>query len=148
MIFIISKTYFHAGYKNRIRLHPVRIYFDTSIFDDVTYDVKATLSEKISEIGGVLGLYNGFSVITLVEFLYFLVQALLILMQGIERRFLIGQRMKDWIQFRWEVLRQRQQSLMINKDKKRGKENTKEVDRSIPETSNPNRDEIDVVDIE
>ena len=89
---------------------------------DVTKDVKATLSEKISEIGGVLGLYNGFSVITLVEFLYFLVQALLILMQGIERRFLIGQRMKDWIQFRWEVLRQRQQNLMVKKDKKTGKD--------------------------
>ena len=110
--------------------------------------MKATLSEKISEIGGVLGLYNGFSVITLVEFLYFLGLALLILMQGIERRFLIGQRMKEWIQFRWEVLRQRQQSLMIKKDKKRVKENAKEVERTIAETSNPNRDEIDVVDIE
>ena len=148
MIFVISKTYFHAGYKNRIRLHPVRIYFDTSIFDDVTYDVKATLSEKISEIGGVLGLYNGFSVITLVEFLYFLVQALLILMQGIERRYLIGQRMKDWIQFRWEVLRQRQQNLMVKKDKKTGKKNVTEVERTLADTSKPRTDEINVVDIE
>ena len=144
----LLKTYFHAGSPNRIRLHPVRIYFDTSIFDEVTYDVKATLSEKISEIGGVLGLYNGFSVITLVEFLYFLVRALLIIMQGIERRFLIGQRMQDWIQFRWEVLRQRQQNLMVKKDKKRGKENAKEAERTIADTSKPQTEEIDVVDIE
>ena len=131
-----------------IRLHPVRIYFDTSIFDEVTYDVKATLSEKISEIGGVLGLYNGFSVITLVEILYFLFLAFLIIIQGMERRFGIGQIMQDWILSRWEVIRQRQQNLMVKRNKKRGNENTKEEERATADTSKTNTDEIDVVDIE
>ena len=110
--------------------------------------MKATLSEKISEIGGVLGLYNGFSVITLVEILYFLFWAFLIIIQGIERRFGIGQGVKDWIQFRWEVLRRRPHNFMAMKNKKRGKENAKEEERATADTSKSNTDEIDVVDIE
>ena len=110
--------------------------------------MKATLSEKISEIGGVLGLYNGFSVITLVEILYFLFRAFLIIIQGMERRFGIGQRMQDWILSRWEVIRQ--QNLMVKRNKKIGNENTKEEESSSPtaDTSKSNTDEIDVVDIE
>ena len=131
------KPYFCTGYDKSIRLHPVRIYFDTSIFDHITYDVKATLSEKISEIGGVLGLYNGFSVITLVEILYFLFRAFLIIIQGIDRRFCISQRLKNRIQLRWEVL----------KDMKAGIKNKKEEDMTAS-TSKPYRDEIDVEDIE
>ena len=99
--------------------------------------MKATLSEKISEIGGVLGLYNGFSVITLVEILYFLFRAFLIIIQGIDRRFCIGQRVTSW-----EVLRQ-----MTKRDKKAGNNNKKEEDTSA-NTSKPYRDEIDVEDIE
>ena len=148
------KTYFHAGFKKRIKLHPVRIYYDTSIFDKITYDVKATPSEKISEIGGVLGLYNGFSVITLVEILYFLFRAFLIIIQAIDRRFCISQTMKNWIQLRWEALRQTLQN-MTKTDKKKGKKTGKEEDRTdtkeeepIASTSKAYRDEINVVDIE
>ena len=133
----LLKTYSYAEFKKRIKLHPVRIYYDTSIFDKITYDVKATLSEKLSEIGGVLGLYNGFSVITLVELLYFLFRAFLIIIQGIDRRFCICQRLTNWIQIRWQVL----------KDKKAGNKNKKEEDMTAS-TSKPYRDEIDVEDIE
>ena len=132
------KSFVHAGFKNRIGLHPVCIYFDTSIFDKITYDVKATLSEKCFEIGGVLGLYNGFSVITLVEILYFLFRAILIIIQGIEGRFCIGQRVTSWI----HVLRQ-----MAKRNKKAGNKDKKEEETSA-NTSKPNRDEIDVEDIE
>ena len=110
--------------------------------------MKATLSEKISEIGGVLGLYNGFSVITLVEILYFLFWAFFIIIQGMERRFGIGHRIQDWIQSRWEVLGQRQQNLLVKKKENRGKENVKEEGMTIADTNKPNTDEIDVVDIE
>ena len=149
------KPYFSTGYEKSIRLHPVRIYFDTSIFEHITYDVKATLSEKFSEIGGVLGLCNGFSVITFVEILYFLFRALLIIIQAIERRFCIGQTMKNWIQLRWEVLRQTQQNALIKKDKKTGNKTAKEEDRidtkeeeRVESTSKSYRYEINIEDIE
>ena len=152
---MLKNYYFNAGFNKTIRLHPVRIYYDTSIFEKITYDVKATLSEKISEIGGVLGLYNGFSVITLVEILYFLFQAFLIIIQAIERRFCIVQTMRNWIQLRWEALRQTQQNMMAKTDKKTGDKTAKEDDRiDIKEeeptasTSKAYRDEINVVDIE
>ena len=151
----MKNNYFNAGFNKRIRLHPVRIYYDTSIFDKITHDVKATLSEKISEIGGVLGLYNGFSVITLVEIGYFLFRAFLIIIQAIERRFCIGQTMKNWIQLRWEALRQTQQNMMAKRDKKTGNKTAKEDERndskekeSTASTSKAYRNEIDIMDIE
>ena len=117
--------------------------------------MKATLSEKVSEIGGVLGLYNGFSVITLVEIGYFLFQAFLIIIQAIDRRFCIGQTMKNWIQLRWEALRQTQQNMMAKRNKKTGDKTAKEEDRidtkeeeTTASTSKAYRDEINVVDIE
>ena len=151
----MKNYYFNAGFNKRIRLHPVRIYYDTSIFEKITYDVKATLSEKISEIGGVLGLYNGFSVITLVEIIYFLFRAFLIIIQAIDRRFFISPTMRNWIQLRWEALRQTQQNMMAKRDKKTGNKTAKEDDRNdskekepTASTSKAYRNEIDIMDIE
>ena len=108
--------------------------------------MKATLTEKISEIGGVLGLYNGFSVITLVEILYFLFRALLIIIQGFGRRFGIDRRIQDWLQSPWKTLRQGKQNLVVKSNEKREKEES--VDKTTADTSKPKTDEIEVVDIE
>ena len=63
--------------------------------------------------------------------------------------------MKNWIQLRWEVLRQTQQNAMIKKDKKTGNKTAKEEDRidmkeeeRVDSTSKPYRDEINIEDIE
>jgi hypothetical protein len=49
----------------------VRIYFDTQNFDRVTRDEKANFVTKLSTIGGTMGLFSGFSIISGIEILYF-----------------------------------------------------------------------------
>ena len=52
-------------------LHWIRIYFSSPTFDRVTRDEKANLVTKISAIGGTMGLFAGFSIISGIELLYF-----------------------------------------------------------------------------
>ena len=49
----------------------LRIYFDTPSFERITMDEAAKFSDVISAIGGTMGLFTGFSIISGVEFLYF-----------------------------------------------------------------------------
>ena len=49
----------------------VRIYFDTTTFDIITKDRAAKFVDKLSAIGGTMGLLTGFSIISGVEVLYF-----------------------------------------------------------------------------
>ena len=49
----------------------MRIYFDTPTFDRITKDRAAKFEDKLSAIGGTMGLLTGFSVISAVEILYF-----------------------------------------------------------------------------
>ena len=53
-------------------LQYVRIYFDTPTFDRITKDTSAKFVDKLSAIGGTMGLLTGFSIISGVEILYFL----------------------------------------------------------------------------
>ena len=50
----------------------VRIYFDTPTFDRVTKDKAAKFVDKLSAIGGTMGLLTGFSLISAVEIIYFM----------------------------------------------------------------------------
>ena len=52
----------------------VRIYFDTATFDLIEKDTKNTLETQISVIGGTMGLFSGFSILSAVEILYFTVK--------------------------------------------------------------------------
>ena len=54
----------------------VRIYFDTPTFDRITKDSAAKPVEMLSAIGGTMGLFTGFSIISAVEILYFLFKCL------------------------------------------------------------------------
>lgn len=50
----------------------VRIYFDTPTFDRITKDKAAKFVDKLSAIGGTMGLLTGFSLISAVEIIYFM----------------------------------------------------------------------------
>ena len=49
----------------------VHIFFDTATFDLIEKDVKNTLETQISVIGGTMGLFTGFSILSAVEIVYF-----------------------------------------------------------------------------
>ena len=52
-------------------LHVVQIFFDTATFDEVERDVKVTLEGQLGVIGGTMGLFAGFSILSGVEIAYF-----------------------------------------------------------------------------
>ena len=56
------------------KLRFIRIKFDTSTFDRVTKDRAAKFVDMLSAIGGTMGLLTGFSIISGVEILYFVVK--------------------------------------------------------------------------
>ena len=61
----------HQGYDSELNLRYVRIYFYATTFDKITKDRAAKFVDKLSAIGGTMGLLTGFSIISGVEILYF-----------------------------------------------------------------------------
>ena len=59
----------------------VQIYFDTALFDEISQDKKATFETQISVLGGTLGLFSGFSVLSAVEIVYFISKLLMFYMR-------------------------------------------------------------------
>ena len=55
----------------KTNLRFVRIYFDVTTFDRIIMDSSAKFVDKLSAIGGTMGLLTGFSIISGVEILYF-----------------------------------------------------------------------------
>ena len=55
----------------------MRIYFYATTFDRITKDRAAKFVDKLSAIGGTMGLLTGFSIISGVEIVYFVVKILL-----------------------------------------------------------------------
>ena len=55
----------------RNELQFIRIHFDTPTFDRITKDNAAKPEDIISAIGGFMGLFTGFSIISGVEIIYF-----------------------------------------------------------------------------
>ena len=62
-------------------LQVVQIFFDTPTYDEIEKDVSVTFGDQLGAIGGTLGLFAGFSIISGVEILYFLIKALLSFLQ-------------------------------------------------------------------
>ena len=56
-------------------LRLVRIFFDTATFDDIERDKEIKVEAQLSLIGGTMGLFTGFSIISSVEIIYFLAKA-------------------------------------------------------------------------
>ena len=55
----------------KLDLRYVRIYFDATTLDRITKDRAAKLEDMMATIGGTMGLFTGFSIISGVEILYF-----------------------------------------------------------------------------
>ena len=62
------------GYNPELKY--VRIYFDTATFDTIKKDTSAKIVDILSAIGGTMGLLTGFSIISGVEILFYLVRFL------------------------------------------------------------------------
>ena len=56
------------------RIELVQIYFDTASFDEIERDKKIKFEAQLSLIGGTMGLLTGFSIISGVELVCFLVK--------------------------------------------------------------------------
>ena len=72
-----SFTYLTRIKSTRKPYHPlqvVQIYFDTATYDEIVKDVSVTLADQLGAIGGTMGLFAGFSFLSAVELLYFLVK--------------------------------------------------------------------------
>ena len=54
-----------------LKLHIVNIFFNTPTVDQITKDAKTNMMTQISVIGGTLGLFTGFSIMSGFEILYF-----------------------------------------------------------------------------
>ena len=52
----------------------VQIYFDTATFDEIERDEKIKFDAQLSLIGGTMGLLSGFSIISGIELVFFLVK--------------------------------------------------------------------------
>ena len=52
----------------------VQIYFDTATFDEIERDKKVKFTAALSLIGGTMGLLTGFSIISGIEVVFFLVK--------------------------------------------------------------------------
>ena len=74
----LSDRFKKTEYKIRKQpYHPlqvVQIYFDTATYDEIVKDVSVTLADQLGAIGGTMGLFAGFSFLSAVELLYFLVK--------------------------------------------------------------------------
>ena len=57
-----------------MKLELVRIYFDATSFDQIDKDRSNTAIDKFSAIGGTMGLLTGFSIISGVEIVYFIIK--------------------------------------------------------------------------
>ena len=62
----------------------VRIYFDATTFDRITKDSAVKGVDMLSAIGGTMGLLTGFSIISGVEILYFLIKFIFKLLQNFD----------------------------------------------------------------
>ena len=60
-----------------LNLRYVRIYFDATTFDKIYKDSAAKGVDMLSAIGGTMGLFTGFSIISAIEILYFAVKMIL-----------------------------------------------------------------------
>lgn len=56
---------------DKMRSMSLTIFFDTPIITQVTLNVRHTFFDKISAIGGTLGLFCGVSVISILELVYY-----------------------------------------------------------------------------
>ena len=55
----------------------VEIFFDTATYTEIEKDRKVTVGAQLGVIGGTMGLFTGFSILSAVEIIYYLARALM-----------------------------------------------------------------------
>ena len=55
-------------------LQLVQIYFNTATYDEIEKDVKMTVEAQLGLIGGTMGLLTGFSILSGVEIVYYVIK--------------------------------------------------------------------------
>ena len=50
----------------------IQIHFDRTLCDEISQDKKATFETQISVLGGTLGLFSGFSILSAIEIVFYL----------------------------------------------------------------------------
>ena len=75
----MKQTYdpFILEYKPDVKLHYVNIYLASPTFERETNDKKANFETKLSTIGGIIGLCAGFSILSGVEIVYYVIKIFL-----------------------------------------------------------------------
>ena len=66
--------------KCKQKLQVIEIYIATPTFDKITLDAKTNIETMISTVGGTLGLFTGFSLLSAVEILYWILKTFKILL--------------------------------------------------------------------
>ena len=71
------KGQFKVASKPYQPLRVVQIYFDTATCDENVKDVSVTLADQFGAIRGTMGLFAGFSFLSALEIVYYLIKAFL-----------------------------------------------------------------------
>ena len=61
-------------YEFRPALRYIKVQFNAPVFDKVIKDKAAKFVDKLATVGGTMGLLTGFSLISCVEIVYFLIK--------------------------------------------------------------------------
>ena len=72
---ILFKSFLEYEFRSKMRY--VRIYFDTPTYDKIAKDKASKWVDKLSAIGGTMGLLTGFSIISGIEIIYFVAKIIL-----------------------------------------------------------------------
>ena len=59
----------------------INIYFDTATMEEITYSMRINFETKLSTIGGTMGLFTGFSLLSAIEIVYHSFKIILRLMK-------------------------------------------------------------------
>ena len=61
-----------VGKRNYSQLDIFHIYLDTSTYDEIERDVKNSFEDQLGVVGGTMGLFTGFSILSGVEIIFYL----------------------------------------------------------------------------
>ena len=70
--------FFQVGREQNRELDMFHIYFDTATYDEIERDVKNSLEDQLGLLGGTLGLFTGFSILSGVEIIFYLTKIFLV----------------------------------------------------------------------
>ena len=59
-------------FQKKPKLHLFKLYFDTSVYDRITKHERANFETRLSVVGGTMGLFSGFSLISGMEIVYYI----------------------------------------------------------------------------